>query len=492
MLAARVNDASMTNGSRDHREAELKFELDRKAARKVRHHPLLAEASPQLRDQTSVYFDTPEPKVHEAGYSLRIRKAGDDHVQTVKTNGGAGLFDRGEWEAPVDDLKVEPKALKKTPLGKLKKLGNKFEPQVRSEVERATWLIDRDGSLVEVVLDRGSVSAGGEEQEFQELELELRAGAPGALFGLAKQMAEDVPLEIGVLSKEQRGLMLAEHSLGHQQKAHAPDLADDMTAGRVFAAIVQECVRHFRLNQPLIIAERDPAALHQARVAIRRLRTAFSLFRPAIRQGSLEPLKAELKAFIEPFGQARNLDVYLDKHGEELGWRDRRKLKSARSDSYDRVIEALNSQQLRDMLLDLIEWTASASWQRKAAAEPIGKFAARRLDDAWRKVGRGARKLGELEEPQLHRLRIDIKKLRYSVEFLAPLYRRKRVGKFASSLEAMQDCLGLIHDDIISREIVADYALGETGRIDASRRSRQLGRLAKRYKRLKRAGRYWR
>ena len=49
-----------------------------------------------------------------------------------------------------------------------------------------------------MVLDSGTVSAGDEKEKFQELELELRDGTPAALFALAKQLAEDVRLEIGV------------------------------------------------------------------------------------------------------------------------------------------------------------------------------------------------------------------------------------------------------------------------------------------------------
>ena len=101
------------------------------------------------------------------------------------------------------------------------------------------------------------------------------------------------------------------------------------------------------------------------------------------------------------------------------------------------------------------------------------------------------RELSELEEHQLHRLRINVKKLRYAVDFLAPLYPRKRVRKFASSLEDMQDCLGLVHDDMVSRQIVADFALGETGRTDVTSRSRQLKAMETRFNRLKRVGRFW-
>ncbi len=306
-----------------------------------------------------------------------------------------------------------------------------------------------------------------------------------------RELAHDVPLEVGVLSKEERGRMLAKQAFDHEQKARRPHIAGGLSAGQTFTVIVHECIRHFRLNQALILAERNSAALHQGRVAMRRLRTAFILFRPAIRQASLEPLRTELRNFMEPFGEARNLDVYLDNHAEELGWRDRRKLRSARAKNYDEVIEALQSQRSRDMLMDLVEWTASGDWQRKAAGEPIETFAARQLDRAWRKVKRGGAKLNDFHEEQLHRLRIDVKKLRYSVEFLAPLYRRKRVRRFAASLEALQDCLGLIHDDMVGRKIVTDFGLGEVGRTDVSSRSRQLKKIDTRFKRLKKIGAFW-
>ena len=99
--------------------------------------------------------------------------------------------------------------------------------------------------------------------------------------------------------------------------------------------------------------------------------------------------------------------------------------------------------------------------------------------------------LGDLEEMQLHRLRIGIKRLRYAVDFLAPLYAKRRVRKFASSLGDMQDCLGLIHDDMVSRQIVGDFALGEAGRTDATNRSRQLKVTETHFKRLKRVRRFW-
>jgi inorganic triphosphatase YgiF len=482
----------MAQRTRDHAEVELKFELDGRAAKDVRRHGLLAEVGHQTQSQSSIYFDTAKGEVHKAGYSLRVRQVGDCFTQTVKTNGGsAGLFDRGEWETPVEQMEPDLKALDWTPLGKLKSLNRKVEPTVSSDVERTTWLIDHDGSVIEAVLDSGTVSAGKEEAKFHELELELKAGEPKALFDFAHELAKAVPLEVGVLSKEQRGQMLAEGAFGHEHKASDLDIDEAMDAGEVFASIVHECIRHFRLNEPLIASERNPKALHQARVALRRLRTAFSLFRPAIQQASLEPLRNELREFLVPFGEARNLDVFLDRLGADLSWRDRRKLTSAREETYDRVIDTLKAQRSRDMFLDLVEWTASGDWRNDAASTPILEFAAPQFDAVWRKVKRRGAKVRDLEEHQLHRLRINVKKLRYAVDFLAPLYAKKKVRKFASSLEEMQDCLGLIHDDMVSREIVAEYVLAEPGRTDVTVRSRQLKTMESRFKHVKRVGRFW-
>ena len=314
-----------------------------------------------------------------------------------------------------------------------------------------------------------------------------RAGSRGG-----KRIAPVEPPEIAVRSKTGLARALDGHRLDREQKARKPRIGEELTVGQAFAATVQECVRHFRLNQALIIAERDPEALHQARVAMRRLRTAFALFRPVIRRRSQTRLKAELRDFLKPFGTARNLDVFLASHGEDLGWSDRRKLDTARSESYRQVVEALKSPRTREMMVDLVAWTVSDDWQKAGAGRPIGKFAAGRLDRAWKKVRAGGSHLHDLEEKQLHRLRIDIKELRYSVEFLASLYRTKKVRKFASSLEAMQECLGLIHDDMVSRQIMADYDLAPAKPFDIAICSPQLEELDKRFKRLKKRGPYWR
>ena len=191
--------------------------------------------------------------------------------------------------------------------------------------------------------------------------------------------------------------------------------------------------------------------------------------------------------------QARNLDVFLANHEQKLARSDRRKLQSARTKAYDQVIDTLNAQRSRDLFLNLVEWTASQTWQKAAAAAPIRKFAGKRIDSVWKKVRGTGSTLAKLEEKQLHRLRINIKKLRYAVEFLGPLYRKKDVRKFTSSLEEMQDCLGQLHDEVIGRQLIMDLSLGATasGDVTNSERSRILKATGAHFKRLKQVGQFW-
>jgi CHAD domain-containing protein len=55
------------------------------------------------------------------------------------------------------------------------------------------------------------------------------------------------------------------------------------------------------------------------------------------------------------------------------------------------------------------------------------------------------RSLDELSEDARHRLRIDVKKLRYATEFLWSLYEKNEGERrrFASDLGAMQEDLGI-------------------------------------------------
>jgi CHAD domain-containing protein len=227
-----------------------------------------------------------------------------------------------------------------------------------------------------------------------------------------------------------------------------------MTIAEGFAAIVVACVRHFRLNEPLVIATRRPEALHQARVALRRLRAALWLFRTAVADSKFLFLRDELKWFTSKLGDARNLDVFLQREHSES---EQRRLERQREEAYDRVVDAMDSRRCRMMMLDIAGWSSLGEWRAQAiAGRPIGPYVSRRIDRLWAKLAH-ARHFSHMSENERHRLRIQAKKLRYALEFVAALHsnERERQKKFAKGIEDLQETLGLLNDLAVGRTLVS-------------------------------------
>lgn len=319
------------------------------------------------------------------------------------------------------------------------------------------------------------------------------------MLDLARRLAERVPLRLGVLSKVERGFALAEGRLDKVSKAAPVEVDARMDVAEGFRAIVNACLRHFRLNERLVTERREAEALHQARVAMRRLRSAFSLFRPAIRDDRYDALREELRWFTGTLGDARNLDVFLTRKAGEGVALDQEALLAAREWAYDQVVGALDSQRFRDLMLELVVWLEAGDWRgRRKARAPLGEFAEERLDRLWRKVRDGGRELESLEEEERHRLRIEVKKLRYAVEFLAGLYRSAAPAqkRYAAALEGMQESLGHLNDIATARELIGRLGLAhaeqEPAAADPDEERRHLGDAAEYFQRLGQVGPFWR
>ncbi|MGZ8998600.1 MAG: CYTH and CHAD domain-containing protein, partial [Allosphingosinicella sp.] len=426
------------------REIELKLELSCTDADRFGEAPAFGSRPPELIAQHAIYFDTSKSILRRAGFSFRVRRSGDHWVQTLKHQGrGAStLLDRPEWEWKVEGGAPDFAALEPTPLARLmspRKMGKSLAPRFEVRVERRKWTVRRAGSEIEVVLDEGEAMAGGRSEPLCEVELELKKGRESDLFDLARELGDVVPLRLGVRTKAERGYGLVgspASRLGRSKKAEPLTLSAGMSVAEAFAAIVHTCLRHFRLNEDWIERERDPGALHQSRVAMRRLRSALTLFRPAVGGEEYERIREELRWFTGQLGEARNLDVFCARLPRRRGGKEpkaekavRAALSERRESAYDRAIEALGSARVRRLMLDLVAWVETGEWRSGGkAGRPIELFAAKQVARRWKRVRQAGSKLRTLNEEPLHRLRIDIKKLRYASEFFKGLASSEEEG----------------------------------------------------------------
>jgi triphosphatase len=455
-------------------EVELKFDVDPACAARLRGAPALAGAEARVEQSESIYFDTPDQALRRAGVSLRVRRGGGRIVQTVKRKKGsaAGLFVREEWEAELQRFALDPGAFADAAARRLLARFDRaaLAPVISTSFTRTAWQVAHGESRIEAVLDEGEVRAGPQSAPLTELELELVDGKRADLFGLARQIGGAAPLRPGVLSKNERGFYLLEGRLGRPAKADPVLLGAGDSEADAFRKTALACLRHYRLNEIALLSARDPDALHQARVALRRLRSALTLFRPTAKGVEYEAMREELRWYAGRFGEARNLDVLLagDLVPDDPSLRGA--LEAERERAYDSVIAALHSDRARALMLAFSLWVEIGGWARKRrAADKVCELAASRLERQWRKVSRRGAELASLDTDAAHRLRIDIKKLRYAGEFLASLYRGKaeagRGRRFVAALKELQERLGVANDARVAREIVARLSPGREDQI---------------------------
>lgn len=483
----------------DPMEIELKLEFDPADTKRLERCAPLKGGDFATDQLVSTYFDTAGHHLHAAGYTLRVRRQGDRRIQTIKSEGagGAGLFVRPEWEREIEG---------ETPVadaagGPLERLidGEPLTPLFVSDVRRRTRQLATDDADIEIAVDIGEVRSADASAPLSELELELKRGSPEALFELARAINRKVPLRLGVRSKSERGFALADGRSGAAFKAE-PILLDAAADARAaFAAIANACLRQFRLNEASLMAGGGAGPLHQARVGLRRLRSAFSLFKPLLAgDAPAEVLRAELRWLASELGEVRNLDVLVPRVAADA----RPQVVRARAEAFDQARGELMALRTRLLMIDMAEWLALGDW-RTHPAEParaeqtIGAFAAKQLDRQRTRLKRRGKGMAGLDDAQRHDARIEAKKLRYAAEFFASLCdgkkARRRHAAFTDAIESLQEHLGELNDGATGREVLAKLGLDATLPIAGKhQRARHLAKAEDAYDELMDIKRFWR
>jgi triphosphatase len=456
----------------DGEEIELKFEVDPDAVARLEQKLVVrpgAKARPTAQRLTSVYYDTPGLELMKAGFTLRVREAGGKHVQTVKSD-ATGLSSRGEWEVGLTAAEPDLKAAAGTPLAAvLKDLKGELGPLFVTRVQRTKHLIRQGKARVEAALDRGEIEAQGRTAPLCELELELKDGEPAALYALARKLAEAAPLRLSFVTKAERGYRLVEgRAVGEAIKQAKVKLKRGAPARQALQAVASACLRQWCGNAAVLRAARRPEALHQMRVALRRLRTALKLFQPLAADADYPRLVGELKWLGTELDQGRDIDVLIaetfrpaaarfhDQTGiAGLGER----LLKARTKAYDRMLAVLDQPRYLTLVLDLAAWIETGRWADPAdpvhgpkASAAIEDVARAGLDRLRRQIKTRGKHLKNLDPARRHKLRIRAKRLRYAVEFFGDLY-EGRPGRedMLAGLKALQDGLGLLNDMSVAR-----------------------------------------
>lgn len=273
-------------------EIELKFIVNHSAVEALRDHLNTLDGEHHDPVQLlNIYYETPDNWLRGHDMGLRIRGENGRYEMTMKVAGRVtgGLHQRPEYNvalsAPTLDLAQLPTEV--WPNGELPAdLASRVQPLFSTDFYREKWLVEVDGSQIEIALDQGEVKAGEFAEPICELELELLSGDMRAVLKLANQLVSQTGLRQGSLSKAARGYHLAQGNPAREIKPttilHVAAKAD---VEQGLEAALELALAQWQYHEELWVRGND-AAKEQVLAAIGLVRHTLMLF------GGIVPRKA--------------------------------------------------------------------------------------------------------------------------------------------------------------------------------------------------------
>ena len=504
-------------------ERELKFLAEGEAFDAALALPLLGGPDGgSSRRLESVYFDTGESDLARAGVALRVRREDGGFVQGLKraADSDRGAFEREEREVKSSSAEPDLALFGEATTRNLARIvgGKELAAKFGSDVRRTTRTIAFSGAELEIAFDSGFLFAGERREPVREIEVELKGGQSEALFVFGLELIEALPVRLSVESKAERARRLQSPEPPEPFRAKNPSLTAETTLDEAIAALLRNCLSHFLGNLPALASGDGVEAVHQMRVAMRRLQSALGLFDRAFPCAALEDLRAESKRIGAVLGSARDWDVFvgtvragpMPRFGEP-GFDGLLRAAQAKADAGRAAVLELTADKATTRFALVLERVAAERAWRVGAAEdhlrrleePVRGFAAESLDRLDRKLRRCGRHFRSLTPEARHALRIALKHLRYATEFFGDLFppasAAERYGRKAA---ALQDTLGELNDAAIAVRLVNEleqsagpdiaYAAGVVAGWSARSSVGDETALFKAWRALEKAERFWR
>jgi triphosphatase len=471
-------------------EQELKLHVPHKARAGVER--ALQRGTVTTHRLRAQYYDTANQDLAQAGVALRVRLEGRRWVQTLKMP-GEHHFEKLELNHPRLGPTLDLSVYQDTPAQSImEKFGPKLKVVYETDITRQFRRIRSAGSVVEVALDQGQLKAGALTLPVSEVEFELISGEVHAIFSLGLKWLQTHCLILDMRSKAERGSQLAAlaqrlESFGDvddaaTSAARAKAVADfwaprgagsiqlknSMTCQEALRAVSMECLEQVARNSA-IVAEIDtagiykaarPEHIHQLRVGMRRLRSAWSLFQKLTELPPLE-WRDEIKVHFAALGNTRDDDVLRETVLPELSAAGQPplSLQSVKEEESGSPLTAEAS--FQRWLVELLAWNIGAHpLQADPSLHEVSKPKSLALRNALgkqlfklhQKVLTEGLQFESLHIEAKHDLRKRAKRLRYGLQFAESLLPAKRLKNYRKALGAIQDILGEMNDLYVARD----------------------------------------
>ena len=426
----------------------------------------VAAAETVTEKLNTTYFDTRDLRLTRWGCSLRFRVG---QGWTVKLPGpevaNGALLVRGEHVFQGDPNTPPPQALDLL-AAYLRR--SSVHPVARLRTTRkAIVLKGADGRpLAETVHDDVAVLDGRKiAARFREIEVEMREAAPEDLLGAILERLQAAGA--GMVDPTPKVARALGTRAQRPPEIEVEELAPEATAGAILRRALSLAVTRLLRHDAGMRLGTDPEDVHQARVAVRRLRSHLRTFLPLMDIEWATSLRQELGWLADELGAVRDADVLLERlraHASGLPPRDRTAgakilalVAARREQAMQRLRVTIHESRYIELLKRLVE-AARAPQLAPIAAESGLLTLPPLVASLWRNVDAMVDGFGpDPSDEQLHRLRIRAKRCRYAAESVAPVA-GKRARSFARAAEELQGVLGEHHDAVVAAQWLREEA----------------------------------
>jgi inorganic triphosphatase YgiF len=464
------------------REMEVKFRADRDGLKRAQASQVVASVSaPRTETVRSIYFDTASGELRKNGIVLRIRRKGRAKplLGIKAAQDGDSPFSRKEVEVPSPDMQPDLALFDEATASELSALvGDRpLAAQFETTIKRRTILVERGRSQIEVAFDEGSIAVADQSVPLTEIELELKSGDETALYDLAMSLADELPLRLEFVSNAERGFQAMSRGTPAAAKATPIPFAPGATLDDAVQAVLSNTLWHFVANWAAIRQAEDPIAIHQMRVALRRMRAALAMFKRALPCSEFDLLREEAKRIASALGPARDCDVFREMvEAGPLAHPDcpancntlLAAIEERRIAAYTDARSRLEDRDTTLFVLKVQSLLTRRAWRNALSGPelaqltaPAVEFAQQTLDRLRSRALKRGKNLMELPDEARHDLRIILKNLRYGAEFYRGLFGRRRdVQTYLRTISALQDLLGAHNDAVTAKHFMSGLATG--------------------------------
>jgi CHAD domain-containing protein len=422
---------------------------------------------------TATYWDTVHRRLLRWGHTLRHRRASDGSEDrwtlklAIPRRTKKGELRRAEVHAPGAGL---------YPPAQIRRL-------VRAIVRRsiltpiATVITDRrrvelvgpnPSDRIELSDDRVSSIVGVRRgPAFRQIEVE--AVSPGA--DALMDDATDALIHAGAVPTEatKLGVVLDETP---EPEISLPRSRPGISIRDVARFAIGSGAERLVQNDPAVRIGSDPEAIHQARVATRRLRSDLKTLEPLLDRAFVKTIRDELRWVGELLGSVRDDDVLIGRV-DEMGRALRlapdatsaiiTELRQDRSTNHRELVDALASRRYVDLVRTLISAAEAPPLADGIDGERRAGPRVRKLvHRSWRRVSRAVKSLGpDPDDAALHELRKRAKRARYAAELASNASEDKDAARLADRLADLQDLLGEAQDAVVADDRLAGLVRDE-------------------------------